>query len=724
MVDWRLTLRLMRGAGRGEIIRLIVLAAGIACVVVAVLLGFAAPRVSASAQLVAHARAAVHADPEGTASSSRLHVRVSDLVVDGKRWTRFVVSGVDDSAPLPPGVSAWPVPGKSVVSEAVARLAADDVGARALAPEPVAEHVSAEGLASPDELVSWTVARTDVGGSAVVAFGIPGSSTASAPLGLQAAELVLLVLCPAILFLSTLQRAAVTARRPRLRALALAGASPSRCVRLFVREMTVVCVVGASAGALLYAWGQATLGRSGLLGLRWSGSQAGLPAWAGVLVVAFVVVLVRRISRRAMSRELAGSRAATPDARIRRWPITYVLVPAVACLAWTCVRAATGGVLPDSGIIVAMFATGMATGALVLAAPALVVSVARGVGALVARRRAPTPGVRLGARRAEVSAVATGRLAAAVGVLVVVIGFSTGMLGGLQKQAFGTGTTTGLDILLEDTSSAGRAALASLPVSLVGVRATLDGRPVTLTVGTCDALVHARMVSSATCRETPQVGWGVPPGGTVEVPLGDGTTKALPGPTQAAADASWDVKVPPGSAPWILDAPTGSVTLSVPNGQETKVAASLLEVDPGLAVTVGDGDDSLQAPYDEQVGLLRASLTVGSGLALGAFLVAALELWWSGRRSAAALHALGASRRVLGVAASTQLVLPVVAMGAAAAVVGTLAGWAIAAGWPDGFDASVPAATAIPVVVAAVVTVVVGWAASRRPPPRSALADM
>jgi hypothetical protein len=718
VADWLLALRLARGAGRPEAVRLVLLVLGVAAAVVGLLVGAAAPRVSAAAQLVEQAR-------EGrsvgvAASDSGLRLQESQLLVDGRRWSRVVVAGAGSGAPRPPGVASWPQAGHSLVSPALAAVLAASPDLRPLAPLPSGSRIGEEGLASPDELVSYTVldsltpARGPIG-----SFGSPGGATEGAPAGLRFAEILLLIVGPAVVFLFVLLRAAVRARRDRMWALTLAGMSPSRCERVFTREVTLVAMVGSLVGVGAYAVVQAPLGRSGLLGIRWWPSQGVLPAWAVLLVVLCTVAVVRLVGRRAIRRALVqarSDRSAAPEGSVAWWSTVYVLLPAVSCLAWLCVQAANAdGPVPDRAYLLGMAATLVAAVGLVLAVPHVVMGAS---GALA--KHVHRPDVRLGLRRAGAAASQTGALVAALAVVTVATGVAAGLLLGTGTQVFGPSAATTMTLSLDGANQATRRVLADLPVTLVETSASKDGRQLSVDVAECPALVRAGWVTPSRCRDAAQLGWGAELTGDVAVPLTGGGDTVIPVPA-VTSDGLWDVKVPPADAPWILQAATGTVTLTVPRGTESGAARALLAAQAGLAIDAGHTEG--QGPYEEQVGLLRAALAVGTSLSMAAFLIVALEVWWSGRRSTAMLYVLGAPRRAMRRATVVQLAFPLLVGGLAALLVATLAGWSIRAAWAGAIDPGVPAAAAVPVVLAVVIALVVGWMAGRLPPSRSALVD-
>lgn len=653
MRDLRLALRLVRGGGRTETVRLAVLTAGVALAVLGVLVGTAVPRVSSDAARAEAGRTRVVAAPD-TPTTSDLRVLVSEDRLDGRRWTHAVVTGAGADTPVPPGLDAWPGPGETVVSPALGRALAahPDVTLRGV----VAERVGAAGLTGPDELVSWTVLPA---GSAalptepVIAFGGP-VVTSSTPTSVRKAEMVVLVLGPAALLLALGVRACAGARAPRTRALVLAGMGPRRCARVFGWEMGAVAAAGAAGGVLAARAVHPWLGSSGLLGRRWFADQGAAPAALEVLVVVAAVGIVVAVARRSVR---AGARAGrghhVPDGRVA--VVAYAVgLPATACLAWLCVRLAThpgDAGAPDGAMVASMAATAAAALALLVAAPHAVHVATSRVADRLAGRSGP-PAVRVGLRGAGWHAHATGRCAALAAVLVMTSAYGTGLLVALDRDAHGA--APGIEVDLAGTDAADRQALAGLGLTVADVQPAGD-------------------VASGT--------------------------------------------------PWV-DLEAGWVTFAAPEQTVADVTTRVHELLPHVALRVGAADADLVAYAEEQVGVVRSGLAVGTGLVSAALVVCLLQVWWSRRRTTASLAAIGMPRRAMRVVAVTQMTAPVVLTTGVGAVVGVLGGWtAVAyAGTAGMTDPQVVGAAVLPAVVAVVVVGAAAWVAGGRPAPVAALA--
>ena len=310
---------------------------GIAVAVASALLGLAAPRVSADAARTDAARTARPVtDPPGTSPApGRLTVSVSQETADELPWTRVVVTNASHDAPRPPGVNTWPSVGHTIVSPALARRLPNHHSLGTVDEIPI----GSEGLTSPDELYSYTVASAgQADGLPVTSFGadsgpVKGSSTRT-----LLVEGVLLVGLPALVFLTLCLRLSAASRADRAFRLSLAGLSPSRSAALFRLEMSIVTAVGCTAGLAAYALAQQPLGASGLLGTTWYPRQARLGPASALLVLVATMAVVRRVSSGAMRRQAQMSRATrTSEQQDQLGRIALLAaVPALGVLVQVC----------------------------------------------------------------------------------------------------------------------------------------------------------------------------------------------------------------------------------------------------------------------------------------------------------------------------------------------------------------------------------------------------
>lgn len=354
--DALLAVRLLRGAGRREIVRLGATVLGVALAMFAVLLGLTTPLAISSGTDVEAARTPVIADRVVRDVPTLDRVTRSDVAVGGTPWTRVQVSGVTSGSPLPPGVEVWPAPGTTLVSPALAEVLTEHpVLQQALGPLAPGR-VSRAGLTSPDELFSYTIlgpgtpksaaAATDEEPSRVVGFGgDPGSSGGSG--GWFVLEVLLLVVAPSAVFTAMVLSLTAASRMRRGLALTLVGMTPTRAARLYASEMTIVGLAGAVIGVLVHAGVQGRLAESGVLGVTWWPEQGrtGLPVVVCAVVLA--TIGIRVLSRRSMRRVLARSPGQEQEGRRVRssgWR-------AVLC-SWVCPQPGTWWPSPPWGCCV------------------------------------------------------------------------------------------------------------------------------------------------------------------------------------------------------------------------------------------------------------------------------------------------------------------------------------------------------------------------------------
>lgn len=729
MSDWRLSLRLLRGAGRREVQRLVLMTVGIALAVSSGLVGFAAPRVSADAGRVEAARSPT---PGSAASAgegvSGLAVSVSEQTLGDRPWTRVVVSGVTATSPLPPGMAAWPQPGHSIVSPALARLDPRDAPLGVVDREPL----DSRGLTAPDELYSWTVAPGDrVAGRAVSGFGRGGVSRPGTPTRTLLIEAVLLVGMPALLFLGLCLRLSLLSRSDRAFRLTLAGLSPSRNARLFRQEMTLVSTAGAALGLGLYAVAQGPLGRSGWLGVRWFPHQAAVGPITSAVVLLLTVLVVRRVAGRVMTADAGRSRSARarPARRLLGVGAVLLAVPAIGALVQVCLA---GLLNPGT-----TWADGPRAAVITVSICLTLVGVAVGVPMLLARLGGPVadaapPAVRLGLRTAAARVSVTGKLVAFVSVTVVLAGLGAGFLAGLDRTSTGDATAATVSFALDDVPSAqvpALAGLAGLPLT-VDTSVPAGGGRVAVQVGNCAGvgrsaeLVFGRRPE---CRDTVQRGHGgVGSSGVQALTVGTTTVPVPPGPELDGV--IWDVKIPfSGSDPLLQAVGTGTVTLWVSraDGSYAQALALVHRLFPLVRVDAGLKDPDRYVVYRQQLGVIHAGLALGLVLALASFLLAAVEIRWSGLRSTTALVAVGAPTRTLRLASSVQFAVPVLLGGLVALVPGVLGGWGYLSffGTRGMFDPAIPLLCTLAVALTTTVAAAVGWACGAGRFDRTVLAD-
>lgn len=731
--DLGLALRLLRGAGRREGVRLAAMAAGVALATTAVLVGLAGPRVAAAEHRTLVARSPYLAPAEP--GSDGLGLQSSTALLDDRTWTRVDLSGAASGAPRPPGVEAWPAPGHALVSPALAALLDRDPTLRAslgvVDPTPIGR----AGLTGSDELLSYAspggggavAGIADVGsprgtsraaaGERLVVTGFGNPATVGAAAGSLSGlpELVLLVGLPALVFLTTALRLSVAARADRSFVLGLVGLTPTRAARLFATEMTVVAAAGYLLGTAVYAVLQAPLGASGLTGVRWWPEQARASTTASAVLGVLLVLGVRALARRSMRRSAARSRADRAEGR-RGLPTGVVAAPGLVALGFLLlvdVRGlahASSAWMGDGQAARVSVAVVVLVLAVVLAAPRLVRSVGSG------RLEAVPPTVALGLRGAAARAGSSGRLVAFVAVTVVLAGVSAAYLGALERSAEGDPRDATLTFSVADVAARPHW-LARLPAGEHLVRTGLSGASgrYDVVVGDCPAVERASAAVYADpgpCVDAVQRGEGGLGGATVTALRVGARAVSVPS-APVTPRVLYDLKFPSAQAPWLASVRDGDVTYwaSRADGSYDRVLAALTAAYPGLRIEGGVRDPQRAAAVRPHLQSVRVGSALGLLLCAAALALAALEGRWERMRSLTALAALGLSARRQRTAAAIEFGVPVL-IGAVPAAVAALVGGAAVASF-FGSDGMLSAALVGWTVGSAVLCVVVsaglGW---------------
>lgn len=232
---------------------------------------------------------------------------------------------------------------------------------------------------------------------------------------------VVFLLMPVACLLASVARLSSSTRDRRLAALRLLGATARRTRRIAALEAAVLSLVGAAAGALLFAFvlrpvaeridgGWRAWFAAGLAppGRGWAIALIGVP----VLSMAVSVVPVRTTARSALSVRRQG-----PAAAPRRWRLVPLVV-GVVLLAWAVGYDQRPDVNPRARLLVPFFAGAVLTG---LALPLVVPNAVRLIGN-AAVRWGRSPSVLLAGRRLQQEPAGTTRLVAALLVAVFVVG--------------------------------------------------------------------------------------------------------------------------------------------------------------------------------------------------------------------------------------------------------------------------------------------------------------
>jgi hypothetical protein len=211
-------------------------------------------------------------------------------------------------------------------------------------------------------------------------------------------------------------RLAVARRDQRLAVLRLAGGTTGQVTLMTLAEAAAQALVGALAGVVLYVAVLPLVARLTFQGRTFELGELLLPLWKTGLVVAAVVVVALLSGASSLSRVVVSPLGVAARTSPRRLSLLRLLVAAAAGAAWLLVI--TPMKEPDRVVIV------LVLGAMILAVNAVgpwVVMVA----GRVAARVAPTATTLLAARRIVDDPKSTWRAVGALGLAVIVTGFTS-----------------------------------------------------------------------------------------------------------------------------------------------------------------------------------------------------------------------------------------------------------------------------------------------------------
>ncbi|MDI5976234.1 FtsX-like permease family protein [Amycolatopsis magusensis] len=207
-----------------------------------------------------------------------------------------VVAASGPTSPVPPGIDRIPAPGELFVSPAVAELLAGPKGdsLRARVPGTVVGEIGKPGLIDASDLrlyLGSTVDRLsrteDV--SQVSGFGGPGEGfRLDAVTALLLAPIVVALLLPLLIFVTTASRMGAAQRERRLAALRLLGVDARQVRRIAAAESLLGAVAGLVVGGVLFAVLRPLIGNLDLFGTRFFPEDF-VPSWPLVLAIALVV---------------------------------------------------------------------------------------------------------------------------------------------------------------------------------------------------------------------------------------------------------------------------------------------------------------------------------------------------------------------------------------------------------------------------------------------------
>jgi len=296
----------------------------------------------------------------------------------GDSITRVDLARLDENAtaPIPPGMDAFPAPGEVWLSPAAADLLADVPEADFLArygEVTVAGELGEEALAHPNELVAvvgraaddpvMTAERFNADAVSPRAFDSFADGSADAVYGFYMILMVLaavLMAVPAAVFGAAAARLTVSRRDERLATLRLIGATPGQVMRLTLIETTLAAAAGSVVGTLGWMLVTPLVALIPIDGGRWYVTDL----WAGapwMLAVALAVPVLVAVSaliglRSVVISPLGVARRVKP----KGLKTIRVAVFVVLAMLFLVASQAMGGSMLAVGILVALFGATLA----------------------------------------------------------------------------------------------------------------------------------------------------------------------------------------------------------------------------------------------------------------------------------------------------------------------------------------------------------------------------
>jgi hypothetical protein len=346
----RLAGRIVAGAGREGVIRLVLTAFGLALATVMLLCAAVAfPALRAHDLRRGWMETGRSQRPvDDDATTDPLLWRLVETRFDGRAVVRVDVAARGPNSPVPPGLDALPGRGELTVSPALRDVLAD--ADRAMLadrfPGEITATVGREALVAPDDLVVFVgrAAEDLAAEPGVVAVhrieSAPISPTLTRTMRLAVAVGAVGLLAPVVVFVATATRLAAARRERRLAAMRLAGAIPRQVSIVAGVEAALAAAVGTAAGFAIFFAIRPALARIPFDGSRYYPSDLRL-SWAWAVAIALGVPLLAVATgvvslRRARISPLGVARHA-PRPRPSPWPLLLV----VAGLAGLVVTQAT-----------------------------------------------------------------------------------------------------------------------------------------------------------------------------------------------------------------------------------------------------------------------------------------------------------------------------------------------------------------------------------------------
>ncbi|KAF0793644.1 FtsX-like permease family protein [Streptomyces sp. FR-008] len=703
MTPLALGLRLVLRGSRATRVRFLLMtlgcALGVACLAAAL---------SIPAILAAHDGRAAGREVQGGPGSGALFLERKDPFGNRPLTRIFISPPETGTVPRPPGVARVPQPGEVVVSPALGDLLAERPGLKGALPGRVVDTIGPAGLTGPQELYAY-VGRTraqlppdearPLGGygnrwTAPDEAAIDDGTVA--PLRFT---LCCLVLLPLFVYLSVCVRLSAEARSRRLASLRLLGLSARDTMRVSAVETLCAAAVGAALGVGLHLLVNASVARTGWVGLAWYPAD-GLPSvWTlaacllGCPTLAYLAG--RRHAKEAAVRPLAVRRQAQPG-KPRRWLAALLVLPGLGIVTAYCVLGVLGVHVEPSAVTSFLVPAGaLLTGAgLVLALPPVTAWLAARVAATT--QRLP---LTLAMRHHETTPGAALRVVSGLVLLVYAASLTQGVLVELDQVSRRTAPNQEYEVPLRQVTPEQRTAMVKTEgISGNAVAAEVPSREGDILFATCAELEKLAMPGTVRgCVEGRPLALHDPfahtedtkqPGTTHLVKLRDeagqeaGSARfTVPEETvtfaavQPSALSSALLLVPPKSLPPGVH--PGHARLVLSGAPEPEAVQATLDRLAGIAPTaqidpVGIVIESLRQ-LSVVKGLLGTGMVLGLVIGVAAFLVSATDRAMDGRRRTATLTLLGIRTRTLRAAQCAQVLLPLAVGIGGALVAGRLA---------------------------------------------------
>jgi cell division protein FtsX len=701
--DLRLGLRLTVGGGRQGVIRLFMIAGGIA---LAVGLLLSALGIFWAEGAVDERRAArIFVGDEGLrVPGDHLLVEYAETAFGDRPITVYFFAPVGDPA-APPWLEELPAPGEIVASPALTELLASGEGGilHDRFPGPVVDTLEDRWALNPAELVAYVGAEpVDLGPQPLVVVGF-GPEPSQAETGVSGfaveqplTQVLFLVsvglLIPIVVFVATGARLSASARESRLAAIRLVGATPSQVRVVAAAESLLAGGLGCVLGIVLFLATRPIIAAKAPPGDRWYASDIAPPPVVIAIVLAGVTLLTVIASLLSLRRVVV-----TPLGVVRRSGRS--IRPA---WRWLMLASGLGGLL-----VVMLFGRSiLANDRIVLPFVVLCYGLT-GLGAAASAplagsaiatflaRMWPGTGVMLGARRLRADPRAAGRTVAGV-VIVVIAATVTSLYVGLYEAEAGDASfpsSLEASTVIVDQSLGGRVEYGSLSrvqgvegVAPIWLGYPNSGYPVL--IGDCDALDEAMQGDIPSCRSgdvlvngslfgrrlRPTLKVGLETGSMIRLDVDPSRAKRL---TMHLGRWAYSVLVPLSAAPPKIHRYPPSAIFVATDGDPMTLERIRNVLFPSVGVSIYRRGDQLDY-VDEVPMLVGAAVTLGVlitfSIAAATMLIAAVDAIGERRRSLATLAAVGASRGVLRRALCVETALPMlagVALGLGSAIAGT-----------------------------------------------------